>query len=189
MKRLGRSTCSSWQDLESWCRGFSCKYHKWLHCQPEAVRLLSVLSLRNRQISYHERAVRMLESSMSGKNRIVRLHDGVGESGGRIYTEFQLWFLSIVGGETLKDECTETRTSSATERMENEEALEAWAVVCKAAYFIHHNINLLFSNSVVTTSIWNTCKWAELRQRGDYLQLLAASSFPVTRVSGWKRLL
>ena len=32
--------------------------------------------------------------------------------------------------------------------MENEEALEAWAVVCKAVYFIHHNVNLLLSNGV-----------------------------------------
>jgi len=37
--------------------------------------------------------------------------------------------------------------------VENEEALETRAIVCKAADLVHHCVNLFLSNGVVSTSI------------------------------------
>ena len=38
--------------------------------------------------------------------------------------------------------------------MEDEEALKTTAVVCQAANLIHHIVDLFFTDSVVTTSVW-----------------------------------
>lgn len=74
--------------------------------------------------------------------------------------------------------------------MEHEEALQTITVVGEPTNFVHDVVDLLLANRVVTTCVWNG--WDEIRQHTkklDDIQLLAASSLPVTRVSGWKRLL
>lgn len=105
--------------------------------------------------THHERAVRVLESSMSGKDGVVGFDDRVGQGGGRVDTELQLGFLAVIRRETLKNESTETGTSSTTERVENEEALKTRAVVCKATNFVHHGVNLFLSDSIMTASVYN----------------------------------
>ena len=95
----------------------------------------------------------MLKSRVSRQNGVVGLDDGVGHSRGRVHTELELRLLAIVGGEALKDESTETGTGSTTEGVEDEEALKTVTVVGEAANLVHHDIDLLFANSVVTTSV------------------------------------
>ena len=96
----------------------------------------------------------MLQSRMGSKDRIVGLDYGVGESRSRVDTELQLGLLAVVGRETLKNEGTKTRSSSTTERVENEEALETGAVISQSTNFVHHSVNLVASNCVMATSIW-----------------------------------
>ena len=73
--------------------------------------------------------------------------------------------------------------------MEDEEALEASAVIGEAPDLVHHWVDLFFSYSVVATSVYGHDLSEARSKRGtDNIQLLAASSLPVTRVSGWKRL-
>ena len=131
----------------------------------------------------------MLKGGMGRENRVVRLNDRVRHGWCRVHAELELRLLAIVGRQTLKNESTETGTSSATKRVEDKEALKAIAVVCKATDLIHDGVNHFLSDGVVATSI---CKAPhvsnETRRDGYYAQLLAASSLPVTRVSGWNRL-
>lgn len=96
----------------------------------------------------------MLERGVGGENRVVRLDDGVGHRRSRVHAELQLRLLAVVGGETLENERTETRTSSTAERVEDEEALEAIAVVGQPADLVHDKVNLLLANGVVTPGVW-----------------------------------
>ena len=76
-----------------------------------------------------ESAVGVLDCAVGGKDSIVGLNDGRRDTRSRVYGELELALLAVVGGETLKKESTESRTSSATERVEDEEALKGRAVV------------------------------------------------------------
>lgn len=77
-----------------------------------------------------EGTVRVLDGAVGGENGVVWLNNGGRDTGGWVDSEFQLGLLSIVGGETLKEESTETRTGTTTEGVEDQEALESRAVVC-----------------------------------------------------------
>ena len=90
---------------------------------------------------------------MGSKNGVVGLNDGVGHRRRGVYGELELGLLAIVCRETLEDEGTETGTSSTTEGVEDEEALKAIAVIREAADLIHHNVDLLLSNGVVTAGV------------------------------------
>ena len=96
----------------------------------------------------------MLKGGVRRENRIVRLNNRVGHRRRGVHAELELRLLAIVSRKPLKDESTETRTSSITEGVENEEALETTAVICEAANPIHHIVDLLLANGIVSTGIY-----------------------------------
>lgn len=91
---------------------------------------------------------------MGGQNGVVRLDYGTRELGCRVDTELELGLLAVVGRETLEEESTETRTSPTTEGVEDEESLETITVVCESADLVHGGVNELFTDGVVTTSVY-----------------------------------
>ena len=95
----------------------------------------------------------MLERRVRGENRVVRLDDRGAELRRGVHAELELGLLAVVGGETLEDERTETRTGSTAERVENKEALETRAVVRQTAKLVHDGVNELLADGVVTASI------------------------------------
>ena len=105
---------------------------------------------------------------MGGKNRVVRLDNRVGHRWCRIHRELQLRLLSIVGRQTLQDESTKTGTSSTTERMEDEEALQTVAIVGQPANLVHNDINLLLANGVVATSVYKSVRSKRLAKIGSH---------------------
>ena len=119
--------------------------------------MFSLLHLHTRRKSkkaaYHERAVRVLERCVGREDRVIGLHDRVRESRCGVNAELQLGLLAIVSRETFEDKSTEAGTSSTSERMEDKETLETGAIVCQAANFVHHSVNLLLSDRVVATSV------------------------------------
>ena len=76
-----------------------------------------------------ESTVGVLDGAVSRENSVVGLNDRGGNAGSRVDSEFQLALLAVVGGETLKEEGTETRTCTTTEGVEDKEALERGAVI------------------------------------------------------------
>ena len=96
----------------------------------------------------------MLKSRVGCENGVVRLDDGARELGGRVYAELQFGLLSIVSREPFQQKRAEARSSTATEGMENEKALQTGAVVGEATQFIHDGVNELLPDGVVTTSVW-----------------------------------
>jgi hypothetical protein len=68
---------------------------------------------------------------VGGENGVVWLDDGSGDSWCWVDGELQLRLLAIVGGKTLEEEGTETRSSSTTEGVEDQETLKRVAVVLR----------------------------------------------------------
>jgi len=74
-------------------------------------------------------AVGVFDGAVGRENSVVWLDDGGGNARSRVHGEFELALLAVVGREALKEESTESRTSTTTERVEDEETLERRAVV------------------------------------------------------------
>jgi hypothetical protein len=58
------------------------------------------------------------------EDRVIGLNNGTRKLRGWIDAKLQLRLFAIVGGQTLKQGGSETRTSPTTEGMKNEEALK-----------------------------------------------------------------
>lgn len=91
---------------------------------------------------------------MGRQDSVVWLDDGVSKPWGGINTELELGLLSVISGKALKQESTKTGTSSATERVEDKEALETRAVIGQTPDLVHNWVDLFFSYSIVATSVY-----------------------------------
>lgn len=103
--------------------------------------------------TYHERTVGVLEGGVGRQDRVIRLDDGVGHGRRGVHAELELGLLAVVRRKALQNQRTETRAGSTTEGVEDEEALETSAVISEAADLVHHVVDLLLANGVVTTGI------------------------------------
>lgn len=131
----------------------------------------------------------MLQGRVCRQNRVVGLDNRARQLWRGVYAKLKLRLLAVVGREALQQERTETRTSSTTKRVENEEALQTRAVVCQTAELIHYRIDKLLTDSVMSTSICARrvrIVTTERAFREQHVQLFAASSFPLIMDSGWK---
>ena len=91
---------------------------------------------------------------MGSQDSVVWFDDGVSEPRGGVNTELELGLLSVISGKALKQEGTETGTSSTTERVEDKEALEARTVISQTPDLVHNLVDLFFSYGIVTTSVY-----------------------------------
>lgn len=101
----------------------------------------------------HEGAVRVLEGGVGGKDRVVGLNDRGGNLRGGVDAELKLALLAVVDRQTLHEESTETGTSTATERVEDEESLETGAVVGDPSDLVEDLVDELLADGVVATSV------------------------------------
>ena len=138
----------------------------------------------------------MLEGRVRGENRVVRLDDRAGQLWSRVHAELKLGLLAVIRRQTLQQQSAESRPGTSSKRMEHEESLETRTVVRQTTELIHHGIDELLSDGVVSASICAEVGCARETNREKItramtfgLQLFAASSFPVISVSGWKRYL
>ena len=101
----------------------------------------------------HEGTVRVLQGGVRGQDTVVRLNDSGGDLRGGVHRELKLGLLSVVDGETLQKEGTESGTGTTTERVEDEESLETSAVVGQLADSVEDEVDNLLSDGVVTTGV------------------------------------
>jgi hypothetical protein len=80
-----------------------------------------------------EGTVRVLNGAVGREHSVVGLNNGSRNSRGRVNGELEFALLAIIGREALKEEGTKTRASTATEGVEDQEALEGLAVVWRLA--------------------------------------------------------
>ena len=95
----------------------------------------------------------MFQGGVGCQDRVVRLNNRVGHRWGGVNGELKLRLLAIVGRETLENEGPETGTSSTTKGVEDEKSLQTGTVIGQFSDPIHRNIDQLFANCIVTTSI------------------------------------
>ena len=72
---------------------------------------------------------------------------------GGVDAEVELGLLAVVSREALEKEGAEARARATTNGVEDEEALEAGAVVRDAAQAVQHRVDDLFADCVVATSV------------------------------------
>jgi hypothetical protein len=101
----------------------------------------------------HEGAVGVLQGGVSGQDGVVGLDDGDGSLRSRVDAELQLALLSVVNGQTLHEQSTETRTGTTTEGVEDKESLKTSAAIGDATNLVEDTIDKLLANSVVTTGV------------------------------------
>lgn len=79
-----------------------------------------------------EGTVGVFDSAVGAKNSVIWLDNSGRNSWSWVNCEFELGFLAIIGGETLKQKRSETRTGSTTERVEDQETLKRRAIILVA---------------------------------------------------------
>jgi hypothetical protein len=101
----------------------------------------------------HKAAVRVLEGGVRGEDRVVWLNNSGSDLRSRVDAELELAFLAIVHGQTFHQESTESRSSTSTERVENEKSLKTSAVVGDAADLVKNLVDELLANGVVAAGV------------------------------------
>jgi hypothetical protein len=101
----------------------------------------------------HGGAVSVLQQGVGGQDGVVGLNDGVGDLRRWVDSETQLGLLTVVNGEALQQEGTQTRASTTTDGVEDQEALETSAVISELADAVQAQVNNFFTNGVVTTGV------------------------------------
>ena len=101
----------------------------------------------------HERAVGMLESGVRGQDRVVRLDDRGSCLRRWVDAELELALFAVVNRQTLHQQGAKSRASSATERVEHQEALETPAVVGHTANLVEDLVDEFLAHRVVSTRV------------------------------------
>ena len=104
-------------------------------------------------LTYHESTVGVLEGGVSRKDGVVGLDDGGGNLRSGVDSELKLGLLAVVDGESLHKEGGEAGAGATTEGVEDEEALEASALVSKLSDTVKDEIDDFLSDGVVSSSI------------------------------------
>jgi len=99
----------------------------------------------------HDGDVGVLEEGVGGEDGVVWLDNGGGDLGRRVDGETELGLLSVIDGESLEEEGTETGAGTATNSVVDEETLETSALIGKLSDSVEAEINDLLTDGVMTT--------------------------------------
>merc|ERR1712126_411830 len=101
----------------------------------------------------HEGTVRVFQGGVSAQGGVVGLYHCGGDLGSGVDGELQLGLLASVHGQTLHQQGSEARSSSASERVEDEESLKTSAVICQLPDSVKDKVHDLLANGVVTSGV------------------------------------
>merc|ERR1719272_591279 len=96
-------------------------------------------------------ATGVLKEGVSGEDGVVRLNDGGGDLGGGVDGESELGFLTVIDGESLEEERSETGSGTSTDGVEDEETLETSALIGELADSVEAEIDDLTSDGVMSS--------------------------------------
>jgi len=99
----------------------------------------------------HNGNIGVLKEGVGGEHGVVGLNDGGGDLGGGVDGESELGLLAVIDGKSLEEEGTETGAGTATNSVEDEEALETSALIGELTDSVEAEINNLLTDGVVTT--------------------------------------
>ena len=95
----------------------------------------------------------MLQCGVGGEDGVVRLHHGSGHLGSGVDGELQLGFLAIVHGQPLHQKGSKPGPSPAAEGVEDEETLQAGALVGQLADPVQHKVYHVLAHCVVAAGV------------------------------------
>ena len=99
----------------------------------------------------HDGDISVLEERVGGENGVVGLNNGGGDLRGGVDGESELGLLSVVDGESLEKEGSESRSGSSSDSVEHKESLESSALVGKLSDSVEAEIDDLLTNGVVSS--------------------------------------
>ena len=99
----------------------------------------------------HDGDIGVLKEGVSGEDGVVRLNDGGGDLGGGVDGESELGFLTVIDGESLEEERSETGSGTSTDGVEDEETLETSALIGELADSVEAEIDDLTSDGVMSS--------------------------------------
>merc|ERR1712100_330630 len=99
----------------------------------------------------HDSDISVLEEGVSGENGVVWLNNSGGDLWGWIDGETELGFLTVIDGKSLEEEGTESRSSSTTDGVEDDETLETSALIGKLSDSVEAEINDFLTNGVMSS--------------------------------------
>ena len=95
----------------------------------------------------------MLQGGVGGQDGVVRLNHCCGHLGSRVDGELQLRLLAIIHRQPFHEQRGEARSSATSEGVEEEEALQASALVSQLPDPVQDKVNNLLANGVVSPGI------------------------------------
>jgi len=99
----------------------------------------------------HNGDVSVLEQRVGGQDGVVWLNNSSGDLWGWVDGETELGLLTVIDGESLEEERTETGSGTTTNGVENEETLKTGTLVSKLSDSVETEIDDFFTNGVVTS--------------------------------------
>jgi hypothetical protein len=90
--------------------------------------------------------ISVLEEGVGGQDTVVWLNHRGRDLGGWVHSEPKLGLLAVINRQALQEEGAKARSRSSTNSVEDEEALETSAVVCKLPDAIKAQVNNLLAN-------------------------------------------
>jgi len=99
----------------------------------------------------HDGDIGVLKEGVSGEDGVVRLNDGGGDLRRGVDGESKLGFLTVIDGESLEEERSETGSGTSTNSVEDEETLETSALIGELADSVEAEIDDLTSDGVMSS--------------------------------------
>jgi len=99
----------------------------------------------------HDGNIGMLEEGVGGEHGVVRLDDGGGDLRRRVDGETELGLLSVIDGESLEEERSESGSGTSTDGVEDEETLETGALVGELSDSVEAEIDDLLTDGVMSS--------------------------------------
>merc|ERR1711871_814289 len=101
----------------------------------------------------HHGDISVLQKSVGGQDAVVGLDDGGVHLGRGVHDEAELGLAAVIDRQTLAQQGAKAGAGAATHGVEDEEALEARAVVSQLPDAVEHQVNDLLADRVVATSV------------------------------------
>jgi len=99
----------------------------------------------------HDGDVGVLKKGVGGKDTVVGFNNGGGHLGGRVHSESDLGFFTVIDGESFEKKRSESRSSSSSDGVENHESLKSGTVVSEFSDSVKAKVDDFFSDGVVSS--------------------------------------
>jgi len=99
----------------------------------------------------HDSDIGVLKKRMGGQDGVVWLNNSGGDLWGWVDGETELGLLTVIDGESLKEERTKTGSGTTTDGVEDEETLETSALIGKLSDSVEAEIDDFLTNGVMSS--------------------------------------